>query len=98
MARSLGIETVAEGIETVRQHDRMRDMQCTFGQGFFYAQPLLPEALEASFRIEDAAPTVLPQAAMEPASKPSRAGSPALPARARPPRTLATVAATGRSR
>jgi EAL domain-containing protein (putative c-di-GMP-specific phosphodiesterase class I) len=55
MARSLGIETVAEGIETVRQHDRMRDMQCTYGQGYFYARPLVPEELEASFQVRSAA-------------------------------------------
>ena len=45
MARSLGIETVAEGIETAAQADRMRSLACTYGQGFFYATPLLPEEI-----------------------------------------------------
>ena len=50
MARSLGIETVAEGIETPAQADRMRSLQCTYGQGFFFAQPLLPEELPDAAR------------------------------------------------
>ena len=54
MARSLGIDTVAEGIETPAQADRMRAMHCTYGQGYFYARPLLPEELLQAFR-DDAA-------------------------------------------
>ena len=34
MGRSLDIETVAEGIETAEQADRMRDLGCLFGQGY----------------------------------------------------------------
>ena len=33
---SLGIETVAEGIETAEQADFVRTQGCTFGQGFLY--------------------------------------------------------------
>ena len=43
MARSLGIETVAEGIETPAQAERMRALACTYGQGFFFARPLPAE-------------------------------------------------------
>ncbi len=43
MAGSLGIETVAEGIETSVQAERMRSLSCTYGQGFFFAQPLLAD-------------------------------------------------------
>jgi diguanylate cyclase (GGDEF)-like protein len=50
MARSLGIETVAEGIETPAQADRMRSLQCTYGQGYHFAHPLLPEGLPATAR------------------------------------------------
>ncbi len=47
LARSLGIETVAEGIETEAQAHRMRGLECTYGQGFYYAHPLVPaEVLE----------------------------------------------------
>ena len=47
MARSLGIETVAEGIETAAQAERMTALSCTYGQGYFYAMPLLPEEIPA---------------------------------------------------
>ena len=50
MARSLGIETVAEGIETAAQADRMEALSCTYGQGFFYAMPLLPDEIPAAAR------------------------------------------------
>jgi diguanylate cyclase (GGDEF)-like protein len=40
LSRSLEIQTVAEGIETAEQADRMRQLGCTFGQGYFFAQPV----------------------------------------------------------
>ena len=39
MGRSLGIDTVAEGIETAEQAARMRDLGCSHGQGYFFAEP-----------------------------------------------------------
>jgi EAL domain-containing protein (putative c-di-GMP-specific phosphodiesterase class I) len=50
MAESLGIETVAEGIETAGQADRMRDLAATYGQGYFFAMPLLPSEIPAAAR------------------------------------------------
>ena len=50
MARSLGIETVAEGIETAVQAERMTALSCTYGQGYFYAMPLLPEEIPDAAR------------------------------------------------
>ncbi len=40
MSRSLGIETVAEGIETSEQADRMQRLGCAFGQGYAFARPM----------------------------------------------------------
>jgi diguanylate cyclase (GGDEF)-like protein len=39
LGRSLEIRTVAEGIETEDQALRMRDLGCTYGQGYHFAQP-----------------------------------------------------------
>ncbi|MDP9468989.1 MAG: EAL domain-containing protein [Chloroflexota bacterium] len=39
MSESLHIMTVAEGIETSEQAERMRSLGCTYGQGFFFARP-----------------------------------------------------------
>jgi diguanylate cyclase (GGDEF)-like protein len=50
MAKSLGIETVAEGIETAGQADRMHDLAATYGQGYFFALPLLPSEIPAAAR------------------------------------------------
>ena len=48
MARLLGIETVAEGIETEAQSEWVRSLQCTHGQGYFFDRPLLPEEVPAA--------------------------------------------------
>jgi diguanylate cyclase len=39
LGRSLDIATVAEGIETRAQAERMRSLGCRFGQGYYFAQP-----------------------------------------------------------
>jgi diguanylate cyclase (GGDEF)-like protein len=45
VARSLGMVTVAEGVETAEQAAVLRALQCDKGQGYFYARPLNAEAL-----------------------------------------------------
>jgi diguanylate cyclase (GGDEF)-like protein/PAS domain S-box-containing protein len=48
MAATLGLEVVAEGVETVEQADLLRGMGCQRAQGYLYAAPMsLPEVLEA---------------------------------------------------
>ena len=49
MSRSLGIETVAEGIETSEQADRMQRLGCAFGQGYAFARPMDVADLLASW-------------------------------------------------
>ena len=47
VAQSLGMNTVAEGIETQSQLDVVRSQRCDKVQGFFYSRPLpAPELLE----------------------------------------------------
>ena len=43
LSRTLGIETVAEGIEQTHQLDRLGDQHCEKGQGFLFAAPLGPD-------------------------------------------------------
>jgi len=50
LAHALGIEVVAEGIETAGQLGRLRDLVCDRGQGYFFARPQPPEALTALLR------------------------------------------------
>jgi EAL domain-containing protein (putative c-di-GMP-specific phosphodiesterase class I) len=40
LASTLGIRTVAEGVETAEQLARLRRLGCEFGQGYFFAHPL----------------------------------------------------------
>lgn len=40
MCEALGMETVAEGIETANQFDFLIENGCTYAQGFFLAEPL----------------------------------------------------------
>ncbi len=45
MAQTLGLATVAEGIETPEQAALMKALGCGKGQGYFYSQPLGADAL-----------------------------------------------------
>jgi predicted signal transduction protein with EAL and GGDEF domain len=45
VAESLGMNTVAEGIETQAQADAVRAQSCAKGQGYFYSRPLVSGAL-----------------------------------------------------
>ena len=44
---SLGIATVAEGIETEQQAERMRALGSTYGQGYFFSKPMDPAEIDA---------------------------------------------------
>jgi EAL domain-containing protein (putative c-di-GMP-specific phosphodiesterase class I) len=54
LGRSLGIETVAEGIETAAQAKRMRDLGCTYGQGHYFGFPLDRPQFEGAIAAESA--------------------------------------------
>lgn len=60
LGHSLGIDIVAEGIETMAQAARLRRLRCRFGQGFLYSPALpgvqVPDLLVASGRLNPLAP------------------------------------------
>jgi EAL domain-containing protein (putative c-di-GMP-specific phosphodiesterase class I) len=43
MAKTLGLETIAEGIETKAQSEALLAMGCTQAQGYYYGRPLSAE-------------------------------------------------------
>ena len=47
MAATMGLEVVAEGIETQAQLLALRARGCVLGQGFHFSRPVPAEALEA---------------------------------------------------
>jgi EAL domain-containing protein (putative c-di-GMP-specific phosphodiesterase class I) len=51
LARVMGMDVVAEGIETIEQHNLLRDMGCRYGQGYLYAKPMTAEAVTRLLRI-----------------------------------------------
>jgi EAL domain-containing protein (putative c-di-GMP-specific phosphodiesterase class I) len=40
LAHALGLRTVAEGIETTEQLERLRDLGCELGQGYYFSEAL----------------------------------------------------------
>jgi len=46
LAKWMDYAVVAEGIETVEQIQMLRNMDCNFVQGYYYAQPMPPEEFE----------------------------------------------------
>jgi predicted signal transduction protein with EAL and GGDEF domain len=59
LARELGMDVIAEGIETEAEMHRLRDMGCETGQGYYFSMPVEAHAaaalLEANFSSPSAA-------------------------------------------
>jgi len=51
LARVLGMDVVAEGIETNEQYSLLRQLGCRFGQGYLFARPLSTEAISDLLRL-----------------------------------------------
>jgi two-component system CheB/CheR fusion protein len=47
MARALGYQTIAEGIETPEQLERLRELGCDVAQGYLFGKPMPAERLDA---------------------------------------------------
>jgi diguanylate cyclase (GGDEF)-like protein/PAS domain S-box-containing protein len=50
LARDFGLQVVAEGVENAGQLSLLRQLNCSFAQGFYFAKPLTSEAAQALFR------------------------------------------------
>ena len=47
IAKTLDLETAAEGIETAEELAALKSLGCRFGQGFLFSKPLPLDELEA---------------------------------------------------
>lgn len=47
LAHNFGMNVTAEGVETIEQLAQLRTMNCTYGQGYFFSQPLNSKAAAA---------------------------------------------------
>ena len=102
MARNLGLETVAEGIESETQAMELASLGCEYAQGYMFFKPLSAVAMTALSEFEnqpgDAAHAELPprsksvvDTVAEPESKPSLVSafaSPTIELPAQPPRSM----------
>jgi len=51
LARVMGMDVMAEGIETHEQYRLLREMGCRYGQGFLLARPMTAEAVTHLLRL-----------------------------------------------
>ena len=54
LARALGMETTAEGIESEDLAEMLTELGCTYGQGFYFSEPLPAEKALAYWRSRNA--------------------------------------------
>jgi EAL domain-containing protein (putative c-di-GMP-specific phosphodiesterase class I) len=47
LAKTLGLEVTAEGVETLEQVNQLNDLSCDWGQGFYFARPMPGDAISA---------------------------------------------------
>jgi EAL domain-containing protein (putative c-di-GMP-specific phosphodiesterase class I) len=45
LGRSLGMEMVAEGVETAKQAGLLKSLGCEYAQGYFYSKPIDQEGM-----------------------------------------------------
>ena len=46
LAKNLNKDVVAEGVETAQQREKLRVLECDFGQGYYFSRPLLVKDAE----------------------------------------------------
>jgi EAL domain-containing protein (putative c-di-GMP-specific phosphodiesterase class I) len=56
LAREFGLKTVAEGVETLAEHNAILELGCDIGQGYHYSMPTEADALEAMLARNDVLP------------------------------------------
>lgn len=52
LARNLGMDALAEGVETEEQLAQLKALNCEYGQGYLLSRPLCVEAVEAFLNAE----------------------------------------------
>ena len=49
LAKSLGLESVAEGVETREMVDELKRLNCEMGQGYYFSRPIPIHEFEQKF-------------------------------------------------
>lgn len=68
LAHNLNVRCVAEGVETVAQHELLRQLGCDFAQGYLFGRPVPAEALTTWLgeQATPAAPSLAPATRLSP--------------------------------
>jgi EAL domain-containing protein (putative c-di-GMP-specific phosphodiesterase class I) len=74
LGKDLGLATLAEGVETPTQMAEVQHERVDFVQGFLFARPLSPDALETQFLIAGRPGAPTGASARQPADHPSSDG------------------------
>jgi diguanylate cyclase (GGDEF)-like protein/PAS domain S-box-containing protein len=61
LAENLGMEPIAEGIETEEQREFLLESGCHIGQGFLFSRPVPANELQERLNLRTPAPTLLPK-------------------------------------
>ena len=67
LARALGMNVVAEGIETLAQYELLLQMGCRYGQGYLFAKPMPSHEIIRLLRLPG---HILPEPGVEPGPEP----------------------------
>jgi EAL domain-containing protein (putative c-di-GMP-specific phosphodiesterase class I) len=51
MAKGLGLESIAEGVETREQESLLKAMNCNYGQGYLFSRPIPAEEFRTLFAL-----------------------------------------------
>ena len=62
LAHSMGLETIADGVETKDQVEALRELGCETGQGHYFARPRPSEAIAELLGSRE--PVAVPHASM----------------------------------
>ncbi|MEL6786902.1 MAG: EAL domain-containing protein, partial [Cyanobacteria bacterium J06607_15] len=46
LAHNLGMDAIAEGVETISQAQQLKTLGCEYAQGYLFAKPIAVEAIE----------------------------------------------------
>jgi len=95
MGHALGQQVIAEGVETVEQAARLRELDCDIAQGYYFAKPMEPEAFtvllqergEPSWPVLPARPAL----AAQPRRRPAHASGSRVAGRREPKRPSAQL-------
>jgi EAL domain-containing protein (putative c-di-GMP-specific phosphodiesterase class I) len=70
LGSNLGMQVVAEGVETIQQVELLKSFGCDYAQGYFFSKPLAPAGIEQTLNASEADAYRLPEQSCKELSMP----------------------------